>query len=513
VSDLHAAIDIGTNSIHLVVARVRPEGGFEVVSREKTAVRLGSGPGDLRSLEPDAIQRGVEAIAHYARLAESLGADVTAVATSAVREASNRDDFLRRVARESGVDVEVISGVEEARLIHLGVLQAVPVFDEQLLLIDIGGGSTELLVGLGPRVLAARSVKLGHIRLTDRFFADGRSRSKKVTECRRYLAAFLTPVARDIAEVGFERTVGSSGTIASIATMVEHHHGREPTRWVNNATFDREDLGVIVDEILAAKTTGRRGSLTGLDPRRADVIVAGALLLEALFDELSIPAMTVSEYALREGVLLDRIAAGDRGDVMRQLSDIRRDSVLGMADRFSEDRSEVEHATDLALEMFDQLADHHGYGSAERDLLEAAGMLHNVGLFISHAAHHKHSYYVIRHTDQLVGFTEGEIELIAQISRYHRRSAPKASHEPFMALDEADRALVRMLAGLLRVGIALDRSRSEVVADVECRLGDELEIVLTVAPGTDADVEIFTATERTDLLADAVGRPVRIVVA
>lgn len=503
---VHAAIDIGTNSIHLVVAKVGEGGGLEILTREKDSARLGSGSGDMRQLSDDSMDRGIAALQRFRRVAETFDADISAVATSAVREAANRQEFIDRARADAGIDVQIISGVEEARLIHLGVLQAVPVFDQQIVLVDIGGGSTELLVGIEGRVLGARSVKLGAIRVTDSYFPGGKVKPKAVAECRTFLRAFLSPVARDIRTLGFETAVGSSGTIANIAEMVEYRRDREPTRWVNNVEFSRADLADLIEDLLAATTTKQRMSLDGLDPKRADIIVGGALVLESVFDRLNIDSMVVSEYALREGVLLDR-AAGE-GELAGMVGDIRADSVNRLVDLYQEDRDHVQHATRLALSMFDQLSDAHGLGVWERAVLEVAGLLQNVGLFISHSAHHKHSYYVIRHTDQLVGFTEHELELIALVARYHRRSAPKASHPEFMALADHDRERVRVLAGILRIAIALDRTRVGMVTGVRCHPGDRIVVECDVKPGADAMVELFTAEQRKGLLEAVLDRPV-----
>ncbi len=223
-----AAIDIGTNSIHLVVARFDEAGHFEVIGDEKETVRLGSGGGDMKQLSPDAIDRGIAALTRLRQVADISAAEVTAVATSAVREAENADDFLRRARHEAGVEVEVISGTEEARLIHLGVLQAVPVYDRRLILIDIGGGSTEVLVGERSEILAVRSFKLGAIRLTRRFFRTDRVHPGAVDACRRFVDAMLAPLAREVARLGFEVAVGSSGTIEAVARHGPRRSGRRP---------------------------------------------------------------------------------------------------------------------------------------------------------------------------------------------------------------------------------------------------------------------------------------------
>ncbi len=508
--EVHAAIDVGTNSFHLVVARVSPSGGLEILCRDKEVVRLGSGSGDMRHLTPEAIDRGIGALRGLVKTAASYGADVRAVATSAVREAENRREFLDRAAAEAGIEVEVISGTEEARLIHLGVVQALSVYDRQILVADIGGGSTELLVGRGALPLAARSVKLGHVRLTERFFPGGVADDAAVADCRAYVRSFLTPVGHDLGPLGYEMAVGSSGTIATIAQMAEYLRDGRADRWLNNVSFSRNQLAEVTDAVLSAPTPESRRAIGGLDERRVDVIVAGVLLLEGVFECFRIPSITVSGYALREGVLLDGVHAGGNGDAFHHLSDIRRESVLRIAEDYDEERPHVQRVTDLALQLFDSLGALHRFGLYERDLLEAAGMLHNVGRFISRGAHHKHSYYVIRSSDRLLGFTEREVELVALVARYQRKALPRLGHAEFAALNVADRARVQLLAGILRIAIALDRTRSGAVSGLTADVGEALVITCRTAPGADATVELYTANQRSELLAAATGLAVRV---
>ena len=256
---MFAALDLGTNSFHLVVARTSPGGSFEIVTTEKEFVRLGHGGGDMKELSAAAIDRGIEAIARMRRIAESAGAPMRAVATSAVREAQNAEAFLSR-AREIGVEVEVISGVEEARLIHLGVLQAVPVFDKRLLLCDIGGGSTEVLLGEQGEVLDSRSFKLGAVRLTDRFFPRGRiAKSSAVAECRAFVRSVLKVFEREVDRIGFDVAIGSSGTIEQIARLTHVAAGGEPLRTYNCTTFTSQELAAALDALALGPIGRMRG--------------------------------------------------------------------------------------------------------------------------------------------------------------------------------------------------------------------------------------------------------------
>lgn len=519
-----AAIDVGTNSFHLVVASVDPDGHFEVITREREPVRLGSGGEDMKRLEPDAMDRGIAALDRMRRIAQHAGATtLTAVATSAVREAANQAEFVSRALDEADIDIEVVSGIEEARLIHQGVLGAVPVFDERHLIIDIGGGSTEFIVGEGAEPRLLRSLKLGAIRLTDRFFPDGRTRKRSVKDCRRYVESFLGPLPAEIAELGFDTAVGSSGTITALARMCAIRRGDRESR-TGRLSFSAAELRSLTTDLIEATTPTERLSIEGLEERRADIIVGGAMLASEIFRLLGIKRMEVSDYALREGILFEQMrrSASPELDPFHRLGDLRRSGVMHVANSYHEDLGHAEHITDLALELFDELTRLHLLNDEDRELFEAASLLHNVGIFVSHSAHHHHSYYLIRNSEHLTGFTEREIEIIAQVARYHRKSAPKLKHAGFASLHAADQDKVRWMAAMLRVAIGLDRSNRQVVTRV--RIVDDvdganneadgnggvLRLVARVPPDVDTSVELFTARARCALLATMTGREITI---
>ncbi len=514
MANVLAAVDIGTNSVHLVVARV-DEDRIEVVEREREMVRLGSSAGDMKRLTPSAITRGIEALVRFRQVAAIHGATMRAVATSAVREAENRAVFIDR-AREVGVDVEVISGFEEARLIHLGVLQAVPVFDRKVVVCDIGGGSTELVLGSHGDILAARSLKLGAIRLTRRYFDKPKLSTTAVEACRHDIRAVLTPAVREIERSGFDVAVGSSGTIEAVFRMVAvraaARGGAPVPRTLNNMTITRADIDGVVRRLIKAPTVKERARTPGLDSGRADIILAGALILEQTIHAIGADVLTFSDYALREGVLLDTWRR-EHGGSLHHLSDLRRRSVLRLANQMDEDPAHSEQVSRLALQVFDATAGRHRLGDDSREVLEAATLLANVGLFVSHAGHHKHSYYVIRNSEMLTGFTDREIELIAQVARYHRKSAPRRKHPEFAALGDDDQQRVRVLAGILRVAVGLDRNHGARVQSVTCRegAGGVLTLEVTPAPGQDVALELYAANGRAQLLADALRSPVEVV--
>ncbi|MDP9464631.1 MAG: Ppx/GppA family phosphatase [Actinomycetota bacterium] len=506
-----AALDLGTNSFHLVVARLL-DNGYEVVTREKETVRLGHGGGDMKELSADAIDRGISALRRMQRIAAADNAPIRAVATSAVREAENADVFLARARREAKIDVEVISGLEEARLIHLGVLQAVPAFDQRLIMVDIGGGSTEVLVGERGETLAARSFKLGAVRLTDRFFPGGTTSASTVADCRSFVRSILATFEREVEDFGFDIAIASSGTAETIARMIHATHGEPTLHTFNRFEFTVTELQSITETLAKKRSSDDRRATPGLDAPRADIIVAGALVLEGVADMFGIKRFVFSDGALREGVLLDTIARL-QGGALRHLRDVSRRSIRALAERCDDDLQHSAHVAALALQLFDATESLHGLAADAREYLEAGALLANVGLVISHSKHHLHSYYVIRNSE-LTGLTDAEIEIIAQIARYHRKSAPKASHTEFGRLSTDDQRLVRTLAGILRVAIGLDRSHDGRVRSLMAQVRrDRLVIEAESKRGKEISLELYTANERSDLLEEVLGQRVSVVAA
>jgi exopolyphosphatase / guanosine-5'-triphosphate,3'-diphosphate pyrophosphatase len=507
-ADVLAALDIGTNSFHLVVARVR-DSGYEVVTREKDTIRLGHGGGDMKELSTGAMDRGVAALRRMRQIADSHGATVRAVATSAVREARNQDVFIRRAEQEAGIEIDVISGMEEARLIHLGVLQAVPAFDRRLILVDVGGGSTEVLLGERGETLAARSFKLGAVRLTDRFFPGGLIRRGAVEECTSYVRSVIAGFEPEVAHHGFEIAIASSGTAEAVAGMVAALR-EEAHRSLNRFQFTFRELDAVVESLVSHPTADERAAaIPGLATNRTDIIVAGALVLQSVARAYAISEITFSDGALREGVLLDTIARHQGGE-MHHLREVSRRSIDALARRCDDDPAHSSHVADLALQIFDATQDLHGLPRDCRDYLEGAALLANVGLVVSHSKHHLHSYYVIRNSE-IAGLTDHEIEMIALVARYHRKSEPKPAHVEFEALRDEDKIVVRTLAAILRVAIGLDRSHAARVERVEVTRTDGRLLIEAIGrAGTDVELEVYTASQRSGLLADVLALDVDI---
>ncbi len=516
-SGLVTAIDVGTNSFHAVVASVSPKGVFTIHSRDKDNVRLGESTSDMKYITPEAMERGIIAMKRFAGMAAQAKAPVRAIGTSAMREALNRDEFVQRVREATGIEIEVVSGNEEARLIYLGVLQALPILDTKALVIDIGGGSTETIVGLRGEMLYGHSAKLGAIRLTRRFFSEERLSTKAIKDCRDYIRGEWALVFRSIHVCGFDKAVASSGTAQTIAAVALAQKNRLPDddegESLNGVTLTQSEILSAIELILQAKTAKKRAEIPGMDIKRADIIVGGALIMEQIITRLNVRELTISDYALREGILLDYYQKQFDIERYHHLSRLRYESVMNLCDTCQIDKRHAEHVRKLALQIFDELKEQgfHALGETDRELLEAASFLHDVGYHISSDQHHKHSYYIIRNSP-LLGFTNDEEELIANIARYHRKSHPKLKHENFQRVPPGKRQLVSLLAGILRIAEGLDRRRqaiiqkitalntaSELVLEMECRECEETP-----------EIEIWSAERRTTLLEEQIGKTITL---
>lgn len=329
-----AAIDVGTNSVHMVIARVG-QSGFTVLATEKEVVRLGEGAKGMDHLTFAAIERGVNAMRHMKRIADAHSATVRAVATSAVREAENRDDFIDAVRQTVGINVEVISGSEEARLIHLGVSRSLNLTKDSVLTVDIGGGSTEFCLSVRGNLRFAQSLKMGAVRMTDSFLPDGMVTDGGVKKLRSKVQSALAPMAHDIARLGWDRIVLSSGTNETIARMVAAARGTDAPLTFNGYQFEAGELNSVVKTVLDHRTPGERIDLEGLDPKRADIIAAGAVILQEISRMLHATSFEYSEYALREGVLVD--TAQRLGVMAADTVDAGQASAMRLAERCSVD--------------------------------------------------------------------------------------------------------------------------------------------------------------------------------
>jgi exopolyphosphatase/guanosine-5'-triphosphate,3'-diphosphate pyrophosphatase len=459
----------------------------------------------MKHLSEKAMARAMEALKRFKQIAGSYGAQVRAVGTSALREALNRSQFITRIKAETGITVEVVSGFEEARLIYLGVLQALPLFNRQTLLFDIGGGSTEFLIGLRRRVLYGNSLKLGAMRLTERFFPDGKFRPSRIKECREYVSGMLSPIVREVRKLGYEIAVGSSGTLLTVAGVANEKHKR-PIGGIgvqlNGLVMTRERMFEALEEIISGRTIKNVASIPGIDADRADIIVGGAIILEQILKRLRIKQITLSEASLQEGIAFDTLEKKQKRSGHHYLSDLRRSSVLALAGNFSFEKQHSSHVTVLALRIFDETQGLHKLLPIHRELLEYSALLHDIGLFVSHSQHHRHTFYLIRNSE-LLGFTENEKAIMANVARYHRKSHPKLKHEGFAELSPEDRDAVIRLASLLRIADGLDRSHTSAVRDLSVeKKGSRLVFILNPRRHASASLEIWGAERKKQLFEE-----------
>ena len=507
-----AAIDIGTNSIHMIVVQVRPDLSFEVIDREKEMVRLGAGGLDGRSLTPTAVTAALQTLAKFRRLADSHKVDeIVATATSATREADNGGDFIAEVGRQTGIRVRIITGTEEARLIHLAAGYGVDIGGNPAVVIDIGGGSVEVTLGSAAHLTLAQSFKLGVIRLTERFV-----KSDPLSEGdERRLVKHINKVVGDyvdtIAARKFDRVIGTSGTILSLGALALSEEGVAAAEELRNRRVSAKAFRRIRKRLSGADLEARL-HMPGLDPRRADIAVAGSILLDTILRRLNAGQLTLCDLALREGLVLDYIRRNtSRIRKVDRYPDVRRRSVMELGERCGFWPEHAQQVARLALSLFDQTRAVHQLGEREREWLEYGALLHDIGVHISYEKHHRHSYYLIKNGD-LRGFDPAEIEIIALIARYHRQAAPKRSHDGYGSLKGPVRRMVRALAAMVRLAEGLDRSHSQTVSGIDVvPRGDEYLVRLRA--GGDAELEAWAAVRHAAPFEKLLERPVRFEVA
>lgn len=504
-----AAIDIGTNSVHMIVVRVRADLSFEIIDREKSMVRLGAGGLNGRTLTTEAMDAALLALSTFRRLADSHNVDyIRAVATSATREAGNGGEFLARIARETGIRPRVVTGADEARLIHQAAVYGVDVGHARAVVIDIGGGSVEITLGTATSIRLARSFKIGVIRLAEQFISSDPLPPRDERRMERHVLDEIDRYCAQLVEAGFDRVIGTSGTILSLGAMAAATADGTAPAELRNLRVPTKQFRRVRKEVRALDIE-RRLALPGLDPRRADLVVAGAVLLDTILRRLGADELTLCNLALREGLVLDyirrhrqQIAQADR------IPDVRRRSVVELAERCSYHAPHAQHVARLALAMFDQTRSLHELTDREREWLEYASLMHDLGMHISHPRHHHHSYYLIKNGD-LRGFEPEETEVIALLARYHRRGTPKKSHEEYSRLRPALRRIVRVLASILCVAESLDRSHAQLISGLELKdRGTVLE--LRLRSSDDVELETWAARRHLEPFEKMTGRHVLI---
>jgi len=502
-----AAIDLGTNSFHAVIVDIYPDGSFRTVDKLKEMVILAE-KGMGQRLSRDAMDRGLAALKKIKILCDSQGVEqILAYATSAIREAKNGGEFIQRMIDEVGIKAHAISGRMEAELIGHAVRHAVALGEEPVLMVDIGGGSVEFIVANKREFFYSASRKIGVARMAARFVNTDPVSRKERQKLRDHFEQELVELFKALGEHPVDTIIGSSGTMENIAQMIANRTGLSASMTLNELEISADEYRSFHKEFIKLNREERLG-VKGLEEKRVDIIAPGLVLLEMLIEKLGIAAIRISELALREGMILHYIKKErDQLELLPSLpggTDPRRRSVFELLRKCDWHEQHSTHVTRMALQLFDAFREELDLPESDAELLEYAGYLHDIGYYISHRKHHKHALYLIRNAD-LRGFKEEEIEIIAHVARYHRRSTPKSRHKYYDRLDEELQRRIRMLAGILRVADGLDRSHYQNVRKMEIEKTDE-EVRLYLTTEGDPELEIWGAKRKRHLFEEITGR-------
>jgi exopolyphosphatase / guanosine-5'-triphosphate,3'-diphosphate pyrophosphatase len=502
----YAAIDIGSNSIRMLAADVHPLQPMQVLAADRQVVRLGKTvflEGKLGAAEMESACQVLTRMAEQYRKLDVMG--VRAVGTAALRDASNRDEFLARAAAILGRPVEVISGLEEARLIHLGVQSMWPHPKHRVLMMDVGGGSAELILSEGGRLVEAFSKPLGALRLTEVFLKSDPPNLRELARMQKYIQERIAgPVAR-FGTAKVDRMIATSATAAATVCAVNH---------VRRSRRDRADrlqaTGPQLRQLfrdISARDSGGRAKITGIGPKRAEIIVAGVAVLNEVVQGLKLNRLYYSVAGVREGIIAD-LSHRQVGMEQARLNADERRAVRALGSHYGVSATHVRKVADLAGMLFQALRPLHRLPLAKGRLLEAAAYLYNIGHFVNESRHHRHSQYLVANSD-LPGFEDRERLLIATLCRYHRKSMPQVTHETFQVLNPEERNSVVLLTPLLRLAVALDQSQEQRVERVEAAV-QENAVELRLFSERDVDIEQWQAEQVATVFREAYGLPLAV---
>lgn len=490
-------IDVGSNALRFQLASVDQPGSYHILEQDRQPIRLGHRVFETGTLSPDSVEPALEALRDFKASADRYHASgFKAIATSALREASDGVSFVAR-AREIGVPLEVVSEEEEARLISLGIMSGLR-FELPLgLFVDIGGGSVEVAVANRTNTFCLFSLPLGGVRLTERFIESDPPAGKELKNLRRFAQQRLKPMAKRVGQEKFTMAFGSGGTITALADTDARLTG-EP-RAGSLYALRRSRLKALLDLLKSQSLSHRAGLIVG-DPKRADIIIAGGMVLLELMGHLGLDYLFVSGRGLRDGLMMDLLGdfyTDHEGPWSEEGG--RPESLEQVGEKYHYDAGHAYHVSHLALSLFYQLKNLHGLPEKYATILHAAAMLHDIGLFIAYPKHHKHSYYLIESSGP-ISFSKSDWDLVANVARYHRKAHPSPKHLPFSQLPPADQEVVRKLSGLLRIADGLDRRHESRVKEIRCSLQRSKKVVVKVSGAADLVVEVEGAKEKKKLL-------------
>jgi len=504
-------VDIGTNAVRLLVVRINPNFSYIVISQEKEVVRLGEQEFKDNSLKQQAMERAVFVCKKFAELANTYGATkIIAVGTSAIREAKNREEFLQKLVNDVGFTVHVISGMDEARLIYLGVSSSIDIGEKKAIFIDLGGGSTEIVIGDQHKVYYSTSLKLGAIRDTAQFIGEGWTGPVPDNVCKqlkKHVIENIRAAKARVQDYGVRMAFGSSGTIINLSEVAnkmfrKNENGKQPC-------LTRKNLKKLTP-ILSSLSLEERKDLPRINPERADLLVAGAIILEAIMDEFGLEAINISHRELRDGLLVDYLSLFE-GFQQLQKAPVRNRSVLHLGRSCNFDEKHAETVAELALQLFDSARkiELHNLEDYERDLLRHAAMLHDVGDFLSFNDHQLHSHYIINNAE-LSGFDEKEKSIIANIARFHRKKLPSRKNLKASGLDEKSKSVVMVLSTFVRLAEKLDRSHCGVVRKAEFSIIDKDQVLLSFFADTDCSLEEWSIIQNRQAFHEAFAKQLEV---
>lgn len=512
-----ASFDIGSNSIKLQVVEATSCDSFVVLAREKETVRIGLGSLQSGHLSADTITRAAETIRAYRAIAESCKADeIIATATAAVREADNSEEFIRKIRELVDIRVDILSGVEEARLIGLAASHGCGGDAKSQLNIDIGGGSTEISVTENHATTNRLfSVKIGSVGLTDAFIKNDPIHTRELRALRAEIRYALKRPALELRNVKWELVTGTSGTIQALGVAL----AKRKNHWSLIERIEHASLSgdiILFEELkkfnaeMAAADLEERRNRPGISAQRAEIIIAGGQILEGVMNTLSINEVKTCDWALNEGIIIDHLSRMDQEShpPLPGIADPLMRGVRAVGLRFDYEEKHALHVAKLAAEMFDQLQSLHKLGRHSRTLLSASALLHDVGYHIAHDAHHKHSHYLIKHSE-LTGFSEAEKSVIANVARYHRRALPKDKHLDFVALSSTDQDLVWKLGSIVRLAEALDRGHDGRVNQVACS-GVDGAVRLNLKMEGQSEFELWAVEQQREMFEIAYQKELKI---
>ncbi len=486
-----ASIDIGTNSTHLLVAQINSDlKSFSIKFAEKSTTRLGERD-DEGNLTEEAIGRVLETLKRFKEYCSSYGVvKILAAATSAVRESSNGKDLINRVQQEIGIKIELISGAEEARLIYLGVLSGMSLENKSHIILDIGGGSTELILANSEDTRALTSSRVGAVRLKNDFFGDEPLTNNRIEFLKTFIQGSLEPsigkIRRRLMTNESLSIIGTSGTAITLGNLISADLG-EPKQKMHGYKFKKSNLEDILSKLIKMSPQERR-KIHSLSERRSEIIIPGALILDTAMDMLDISDLTISERALREGLVVDwMIRKGMLASKFSIQSNIRKTTVMHQVDKFAVDKVRSQRVASLALQIYDQTKNilHNDSKHKGRNLLWAACFLYNSGKQINLSAYHKHSWYLIKNCE-LLGYSLSEKNIIAAIARYHRKTLPKKRHESWQILvSKEDKQTASDMALILRLASSLDKRPVPLISSISITLSDN-QLIFKLIP-TDLD--------------------------